>query len=101
MSSTLEARLARQETAEDVRSVFAAYARAVDAQDPQALRPVFAEDVVLTAGAASFAGLDAVIGFFSEYWSSYPAVRRHFVTNVDVSPRSSSGADATASFLFV
>ena len=101
MNTTLDDRIARQETAEEVRSLLAAYARAVDAQDPGDLAALFSRDIVVTAGDAAFRGGDAVIDFFTGHWSSHPARRRHFLTNVAVADLSPSSASATASFLFV
>ena len=92
--------MARQETAEDVRGLFASYRRAVDAQDPGALPAIFSPDIVVTAGGTTFHGLDAVLSFFTESWSS-PSVRRHFITNVAVTDVWPSRAAASASFLVV
>jgi len=100
VSPSLEERVARQETAEDVRGLFASYRWAVDAQDPAGLTPIFSPDIVVTAGGTTFDGLDAAISFFSESWSS-PAVRRHFITNVAITDLGPSSATASASFLVV
>ena len=99
--ATLEARVARQETAEQARALIAAYGRVIDAQDVNGLRAIFAPEFVLTAGDQSFNGLDDVVGFFAGYWSSAPVTRRHFITNVAMDDVSGTGAVATSYFLFV
>jgi hypothetical protein len=101
VSTSLEERIARQETAEEVRSLIAAYARAVDEQDPAALAPLFASEMAVTGGEEAIRGRGAAIEFFTGYWASHPARRRHFVTNIAVADLGPSSATATASFLFV
>jgi len=100
-NSTLAERVARLETAEETRGLVAAYARAIDAQDPDALSRIFAPSIVLSAGERSFRGLDDVLGFYTGYWSSHAVERRHFITNVAITELSPTGAVAQSYFLFV
>ncbi len=100
-SPTLEERVARQETAEEARGLIAAYGLAIDSQDPAALSRIFAPVIVLSAGERSFRGLDEVLGFYTEYWSSHPVVRRHFITNVAITELSPTTAVARSYFMFL
>jgi hypothetical protein len=98
---SLEERLARYETAEEARGLIAAYAGAIDVQDPEALRRIFAPEIVITAGEMVIRGRDEAVNFFVDYWSSYPATRRHFISNVAMMELAPSRAEATSYFLFV
>ena len=100
-SSTLEERVARQETAEEARGLIAAYGRAIDAQDPAALSRIFSPSIVLAAGDRSLRGLEDVLGFYTGYWSSNPVERRHFISNVAITELSPTSAVAHSYFLFV
>jgi hypothetical protein len=99
--SSLEGRVARQETAEGARRLIAGYARAVDAQDAGALAALCAPTIVITTGGVAFRGLGEVRDFFTGDWSNYPATRRHFVTNVAMDALTPTSAQTSASFLFV
>ncbi len=97
----LEERLARQEAAEDVRTLVAAYADACDAQDLNRLEAIFAPDVVVSVPGMSWEGLDAVRGFFRDAWSASPYPSRHFISNVAMRRLEPGRVEATAYFLYV
>lgn len=99
--TTQAERISRLETAEDLRRLIVAYATACDAQDPEMLRPVFASSIVLTAPGMSISGLDDVLGFYRDVWTSALVPRRHFVTNTSIDELSADEALATSYFLFV
>jgi hypothetical protein len=97
----VEDRLARLETAEEVRGVLAAYARACDERDLDALTAILHPDVVLTVGTQWWRGRDEVLGFFRGHWESSETPQRHFVTNVAFHELAPDRAEATAYLLHV
>lgn len=97
----LEERLARLETAEEARSLIAAYARACDEHDLDAMAAVLHPDIVVSTPETSWRGRVDVIGFFRTSWAANSASQRHFIANVAVDRLEPSGADATASFWHV
>jgi SnoaL-like domain len=98
---SVEDRVARLETAEEVRDLLAAYARACDRRDPDAVGAILHPDVVLTAGGRAWTGRDAVVGFFAGQWSGDQPPQRHFVTNISLGHVAADAADATSYFLHV
>jgi uncharacterized protein (TIGR02246 family) len=100
-SLTLEQRLARQEAAEEVRSLVSTYADACDAQDLDRLRSILAPDVELSVPGMSWSGVEAVLGFFRDAWSASPYPSRHFITNVAMRELDADRVASTAYFLYV
>jgi uncharacterized protein (TIGR02246 family) len=96
-----EDRLARLETAEDVRRLFAAYARACDTRDADAAGAIMHDDVELTVPDFSWRGRQAVVGFFGDAWSGVTTPQRHFITNIALDRLEPDSAAATAYFLHV
>ena len=89
-----ESRVAALETAEEARRLLVVYGRCCDRHDADELANVFADDVVLTAGAtpARWEGLEAVTEFYRGAFADREA-QRHFISNVAVTgvdPRSAT-----------
>jgi uncharacterized protein (TIGR02246 family) len=94
-------RIARQETAEEVRNLAAAYADACDAKDLEALRGILAPDVVVSVPGRSWRGTDDVVSFYATAWAASPDRSRHFMTNVATRSLEVDRAEATSYFLYV
>jgi uncharacterized protein (TIGR02246 family) len=101
VSDDLDARVQRLEMIEAARSLLAAYADAVDAQDFDALSGLFTPDAVLTAGARRIAGRDAIVEFYRAVFTDDPSTRRHFITNVRVTDASSTDVTLASYFLYL
>ena len=99
--STLEERVARQEAAEEVRALVAAYAAACDAKDLQQLEAICCPEVVVSVPGASWTGLGEALGFFHDAWAASPAPSRPFITNVAFRRLEPDHVEGTASFLYV
>jgi hypothetical protein len=97
----VEDRVARLETADEVRGLLAAYATACDRRDDDAVGAILHPDVVLTAGGRSWTGRTDVVGFFAGLWSGDQPPQRHFITNIALGEVAADGADATSYFLHV
>lgn len=95
-----DGRLAALETAEAARAIVADYAYAVDAQDLDALRTVFAPDALLTAGERRWQGIGEIEGFFDHQFTANPCARRHFITTVQVSDATAERASVRSYFIF-
>jgi 3-phenylpropionate/cinnamic acid dioxygenase small subunit len=100
-SLSLEERLARQEAAEEVRSLVTLYAEACDSQDLERLRSILAPDVELSVPGASWSGVEPVLGFFRDAWAASPYPSRHFITNVAMRELDADRVASTAYFLYV
>jgi uncharacterized protein (TIGR02246 family) len=96
---SVEKRLARMETAEDVRRLVAAYATACDAYDVDAVSRLLHPDIVLLVGDRSWRGRDEVARFFRQAWAGTVAPQRHFITNLAIDDLQPDGAEATSYFL--
>ena len=99
--ASIEERLARLETAEEVRTLEAEYAVAVDMNDVDRVLALCAPDIVLRVGDASWSGHDEVRQFFSDAWAANPNASRHFITNVATTRLEPDAAEATACFFYV
>jgi uncharacterized protein (TIGR02246 family) len=97
----LTLRIARLETAEEVRGLCAAYADACDANDLDAIRAIMAPDVVLSVPGQQWSGTDEVIEFYRASWEANSNPSRHFMTNVRMRVLEPDRAEATSSFLYV
>jgi uncharacterized protein (TIGR02246 family) len=97
----LALRVARLETAEEVRALAAAYADACDANDLAAIEAITAPDVVLSVPGQEWRGTDEVLEFYRASWAANSSPSRHFMTNVAVTVREPDRAEATSSFLYV
>jgi ketosteroid isomerase-like protein len=93
-------RLARQETAEDVRNLAAAYAEACDTKDVDGLRALLAPDVVLSMRDQSWNGIDDVVSLYAAAWEASADRSRHFVTNVATRLLEADRAEATSYCLY-
>jgi uncharacterized protein (TIGR02246 family) len=93
-------RTAVLETREAVRDLLARYADAVDRRDLDGLSSIFAPDAVLTSPGRRLVGLDEVIGFYREAFTTDQSPRRHFITNVHVTEAAADSATSTAYLLY-
>jgi uncharacterized protein (TIGR02246 family) len=94
-------RLASLETAEEARNLLVAYGRGCDRHDAHSFVALFADDMVLTAGAeARWEGRDAVVEFYRAAFDP-PEAQRHFITNVTVTERSPQTATIHSYFIVV
>lgn len=84
---TVEQRLDRLEKQVDalraergIRRTLSQYAIAVDDKKPEILASIFADDAALKVPAwdVDLAGKDAVLNFFTEYWSRFDTPRRYY-----------------------
>jgi hypothetical protein len=98
---SVEDRVARLETAEEVRGLLAAYAGACDRRDCDAVGAILHPDAVLTAAGQSWTGRDGVVAFFARHWSGDQPPQRHFITNIALGHVAADDADATSYFLHV
>jgi uncharacterized protein (TIGR02246 family) len=94
-------RVARLETAEEVRGLLATYARACDRRDLDGVAAVLDPDAVLTAGDHSWLGRDEVVAFLRAQWSGDPAPQRHFISTIALDRVTPNDAEATSYFLHV
>jgi uncharacterized protein (TIGR02246 family) len=94
-------RIARLETAEEVRALCAAYADACDANDLEAVRAIMAPDVVLSVPGQEWSGTEEVLEFYRASWAANSNPSRHFMTNVAMRSLEPDRAEATSSFLYV
>ena len=103
MSATADvaARVAALETAEEARNLIAAYARAVDSQDIDALGQVFGKHAVLRSRDRRHEGIDEIEAFFRAEFAVNPCANRHFVSNVRVTDATPDAASVSAYFIFV
>jgi len=97
----LERRLARLETAEEVRGLAAAYALACDRKDLERMRAILAPDVVVSVPGQAWTGVEEALGFFAAAWEANPTPSRHFMTNVAMRKLEPDRAEATSYFLYV
>jgi uncharacterized protein (TIGR02246 family) len=100
-SATLEERVARQEAAEEVRALVAAYADACDAQDLDQLAAIFAPDITVSVAGGSWTGPDEALGFFRDAWAANPYPSRHFITNLALRRLEPDRVEATSYFLYL
>jgi uncharacterized protein (TIGR02246 family) len=100
-SATLEERVARQEAAEEVRALVAAYADACDAQDLPQLEAIFTPEITLSVPGAAWTGTQDVLGFYRDAWAASPHPSRHFITNVALRRIEPDYVEATSYFLYV
>jgi ketosteroid isomerase-like protein len=100
-AATLEERVARLETAEEVRNLAAAYGRACDHHDLDAIRKMFHPDAVLSVPGQSWSGADDVVGFYRGAWGDQPSPSRHFMAGVATSNLEADRAESTSYFSYV
>ena len=100
-SAMLEERVARQEAAEEVRALVAAYAGACDAQDLHQLEAIFGPKITLSVPGATWTGTDEVLGFYRDAWAASPHPSRHFITNVALHRIEPDYVEATSYFLYI
>ena len=101
VDAELVQRIARLETAEQVRALAAAYADACDANDLDAIRAITAPDVVVSVPGRQWTGVEEVLGFYRAAWGEHRNPSRHFMTNVAMTALEPDRAEATSSFLYV
>jgi uncharacterized protein (TIGR02246 family) len=94
-------RIARLETAEEVRALVAAYADVCDANDLEGIRTIMAPDVVLSVPGQQWSGTDEVLEFYRASWAANSNPSRHFMTNVAMAVLEPDRAEATSSFLYL
>ena len=77
---TLEREVANLKALEGVRKTLSRYAVGVDEKRPEVLREVFAKDAVLLVPKWNIdvQGIDAVMGFFDNYWNRFQNPRRYY-----------------------
>ena len=97
----LSERVARLETAEEVRGLAAAYAAACDAKDVDAIHAIVAPDIVVSVPGQDWSGVEAAIGFYAAAWEVSPAPSRHFMTNIATTLLERDRAEATSYFLYL
>lgn len=81
----LEEEVANLKAQEGIRKALSNYAFGVDEKRPEVLREIFAKDAVLLVPAWNIEvqGIDAIMGFFSNYWNGFQNPRRYYA-NEDI-----------------
>ncbi|NQV20131.1 MAG: nuclear transport factor 2 family protein [Rhodospirillales bacterium] len=76
----LEREVAVFKAQDGIRKTLSQYAIGVDDKRPEILSAIFADNAVLKVPAwdVDLAGKDAVLGFFTEYWSRFDTPRRYY-----------------------
>ena len=97
----MDERMARLETAEDVRHLLAVYGAVCDRRDLSAMETILHPDATLTIGDRTWTGRPQVLDFYRSAWAGGSALQRHFITNTDVEQADAVTATASALFLHV
>jgi uncharacterized protein (TIGR02246 family) len=95
----LAARVAALEAREGVRELLARYVRMVDGADMDALRELFAPDVTwVSPGRVTLDGLDAVAGYYADWFASPYRGTRHHLVNERIEVAGDGGRATAASY---
>jgi ketosteroid isomerase-like protein len=96
-------RVRRMEALDAARSLEIRYARAVDAQDLDAIKELFLEDATLKLPGVDYRGRSDIVAFFERVFArdrKRNLRKHHFVTNIEPVWQDSGEIVVTASYLY-